>query len=265
MVDRKSEVEIQALKRSNDLVSLTLAEIAKWLNPGISTGRLNEIADAFIRDHGGIPAFLGYRGFPASICVSVNEQVVHGIPGSYILKEGDLVSVDCGVNLDGWYGDSAFSFVLPPADELVEDLLSVTRKCLLAGIEQAVSGKRTGDIGFAIQQMAESHGFSVVRELVGHGVGRSLHEKPEVPNFGKRGSGALLKEGMTIAIEPMINMGSKEVYCDSDGWTIFAADRKPSAHFEHSVVIRKEKAEILSNFRYIDEIIKEKQGCQSNH
>jgi methionyl aminopeptidase len=256
MVLSKTGEEIELLRLSNRLVGRTLGEVASWIKPGVTTGKLNAVADEFIRDHGGIPAFLGYNGFPGSLCISVNEQVVHGIPGPYEMRDGDLISVDCGVLMNGFFGDSAYTFFLPPLDDQRKKLLDVTLACLLFGIRYAIAGNRIGDIGFHIQRHAEESGFSVVRELVGHGVGRSLHEKPEVPNYGRRGNGITLTEGMTIAIEPMINMGGKEVFCSEDGWTIFAADKKPAAHFEHSVVVKKGNSEILSTFEYIEAVLK---------
>jgi methionyl aminopeptidase len=224
------------------------------LRPGITTASMDVLADEFIRSHGGIPAFKGFKKYPASICVSVNSQVVHGIPGKYELKEGDVVSVDCGVVMNSYYGDSAYTFIVGEADEKAKRLLRVTKECLYRGIEHAVAGKRVGDISHAVQEHAESNGYSVVRELVGHGIGKQLHEKPEIPNYGKPGSGKILEENMTIAIEPMINMGKRNVTQDRDGWTIRTADGMPSAHFEHTVAVRKDKAEILSTFQYIEEV-----------
>jgi methionyl aminopeptidase len=256
MIFIKTGEEIEFLRQSNLLVSKTLAELAKWIRPGISTLELDKIGHDFIFDHGGVPAFLGYRGFPNSLCISVNHAVVHGIPSDYRLNEGDIVSVDCGAFVNGFVGDSAYTFPVGAISPEKQKLLDITLECLYHGISNAVAGRRTGDIGYAIQQHAEANGFSVVRELVGHGVGRNLHEKPEVPNFGKRGNGIKLSDGLTIAIEPMINMGEKEVVCGDDGWTIFAADLLPSAHFEHSIVIRKGKAELLSTFNFIEEALK---------
>ncbi len=246
------------MKKANDLVGRALAEVGKAIRPGVTTLQLDKIADEFIRDNGAIPSFKGYEGYPNSVCISVNDQVVHGIPSEYELKEGDIVSVDCGTILDGFNGDSAFTFCVGEVSEKVKKLLRVTREALYLGIEQAVDGNRIGDIGHAIQRYCEAAGFSVVRELVGHGIGRDMHEDPEVPNYGKRGQGVLLKEGMCIAIEPMINMGNKAVYVKRDGWTVCTQDRKPSAHFEHTIAIHKGKAEILSSFDYIDELLSNK-------
>ncbi|MCX7728685.1 MAG: type I methionyl aminopeptidase, partial [Bacteroidia bacterium] len=207
------------------------------------------------RDHGGIPAFKGYRGYPATLCVSVNEVVVHGIPGHTPFKEGDIVSVDCGVKKNGYYGDHAFTFMIEPVDPKVKKLVETTYECLMLGIQKAVAGNRVGDISFAIQEHAEKHGFSVVRDLVGHGIGQNLHEEPEVPNFGREGNGHLLKNGMVLAIEPMINLGQYKVQQLKDGWTIVTKDRKPSAHFEHDVAIIDGKPQILSTFDYIYEAL----------
>lgn len=258
MIFSKTAGEIEFLRESNELVSKTLGEIARWISPGISSRKLDQIGHEFICDHGGTPAFLGYRGFPNALCISLNDAVVHGVPSDAVLQEGDIVSVDCGVLLNGFYGDSAYTFAVGSISPQKSRLLEVTQECLMVGLAQAVTGKRVGDIGHAIQTCAESNGFSVVRELVGHGVGRQLHEKPEIPNYGKRGNGPLLIDGMTLAVEPMINTGQRDVYCGEDGWTIFAADKLPSAHFEHSIVVRKGKAEQLSTFQYIDEVLKGK-------
>lgn len=255
MVFYKTNDEIELLRQSNLIVSKTLAEVAKNLKPGVTTLSLDKIADQFIRDNGGVPGFLNYNGYPKSICISVNQQVVHGIPSSYVIKDGDVVSVDCGVYMNGFHGDSAYTFAVGHVSEEVSKLLRVTKECLYKGIEQAVEGNRVGNIGYAVQSHAESNGFSVVRDLVGHGVGRSLHEKPEVPNYGKQGVGMLLKQGLVIAIEPMINMGKRDVRQESDKWTISTKDGKPSAHFEHSIAITKGKADILSTFDYIEEVL----------
>ena len=257
MIYIKTAEEIELLRESNQLVSKTLAEVGKHIRPGVTTEALDEIAEKFIRDHGAVPGFKGYQGFPKTLCTSVNHQVVHGIPSpDVVLKEGDLVSVDCGVIRDGFYGDTAFSFAVGEMDENVHRLMVTTRESLMKGIEQAVEGKRVGDIGFAVQQHAEGAGYSVVREMVGHGLGRNMHEEPEVPNYGRRGSGPKLKEGMVICIEPMINLGRRQIRQDPDGWTIRTADRLPSAHYELAVAVGKEEADILSTFDYIDEIVK---------
>jgi methionyl aminopeptidase len=239
-------------------VGKTLAEVAKHIRVGITTLELDKIAEDFIRSNGAVPGFLGYGGFPNTLCISVNDQVVHGIPSNYALKEGDIVSVDCGVLQNGYYGDSAYTFCVGKVNENVKKLLEITKESLSLGIDSAQHGNRIGDIGYAIQQHCQKAGFSVVRTLVGHGVGRNLHEDPEVPNFGKKGQGVLLKEGMVIAIEPMINMGGRGVFQEKDGWTIRTSDRKPSAHFEHTIAVRKGKAEILSTFDYIEEVLNSK-------
>jgi len=250
----KTNSEIEKIRKSSLLVGSTIAEVARNMRPGITTLELDRIAETFIRDHGAIPAFKGYNGFPGTLCISVNEVVVHGIPGRYELKDGDLVSVDCGTIIDGYYGDSAFSFGIGEISEEIRLLMERTKASLYRGIFAATAGKRIGDIGFEVQSYVESFGYSVVRDLVGHGLGTSLHEKPEVPNFGKRGTGAKLEEGMVICIEPMINMGTRLVIQEKDGWTIRTADHKPSAHFEHSIAIGKEKAETLSDFTEIEQV-----------
>lgn len=261
MVFYKTNDEIELLRLSNRLVSKTLAELAGMISPGVTTLELNDRADTFIRDNGGIPGFLNYNGFPKSICISVNSQVVHGIPSAYRLQEGDIVSVDCGVYMNGFHGDSAYTFAVGEISVEKSRLLQVTKECLEIGIQQAKEGNRVGDISWNIQDHAQRNGFSVVRELVGHGVGKELHEKPEVPNYGKRGSGLKLQRGLVIAIEPMINMGRKEVRHESDGWTVTTIDKKPSAHFEHSVAITNGNADILSTFEYIEsELNKKKQN-----
>jgi methionyl aminopeptidase len=258
MIYLKTPEEIALLRASNQLVGKTLAEVAKYIKVGVTTLELDKIAEDFIRSNGAVPGFLGYGGFPNTLCVSVNDQVVHGIPSNYALKDGDIVSVDCGVLQNGYYGDSAYTFCVGNVDEKVKKLLKITKESLSLGIDSAQHGNRIGDIGYAIQKHCQAAGFSVVRKLVGHGVGRNLHEDPEVPNFGKRGQGVLLKEGMVIAIEPMINMGNRDVVQEKDGWTIRTIDRKPSAHFEHTIAVRKGKAEILSTFDYIEEVLNNK-------
>jgi methionyl aminopeptidase len=257
MILIKTADEVELMRQSNLLVSETLAEVAKHIRPGVSTAKLDRVAETFIRDHGAVPGFLGYQGYPKTLCTSVNAEVVHGIPSDkVVLREGDLVSVDCGVIREGFYGDTAFSFEVGEVSDKVRRLLTTTRECLLQGIEQAVEGKRVGDIGAAVQTHAEKNGYSVVREMVGHGLGRHMHEAPEVPNYGRKGSGPKLKKGMVICIEPMINMGRRQISQDPDGWTIRAADNLPSAHFELAVAIDKGKADILSTFSYIDEVLK---------
>lgn len=256
MIFLKSDEEIELLRISNQIVAKTLAEMAKIIAPGVSTEQLNKVADEFIRDNGAIPGFLGYGGFPKSICTSVNEQVVHGIPSEkVILNDGDIISVDCGAYINGFHGDSAYTFCVGEVKPEIVDLLRTTKESLYKGIEQAQEGKRLGDVGNAIQSYCEARGYSVVREMIGHGVGRDLHEAPEVPNYGRKGNGIMLKSGMTIAIEPMINLGSRNLVFERDGWTTRTIDRKPSAHFEHSVAIRRGKADILSSFEYIEQIL----------
>lgn len=255
MMYYKTEEEIDLIRESSLLVAKTLAEIAGLIKPGITTQALDEIAEEFIRDNGGMPAFKGYNGFPNTLCVSPNDQVVHGIPNGRALKDGDILSVDCGVVMNGYYGDSAFTYEVGEVDVQIKQLLKVTKESLYKAIEMAVEGNRVGDIGYAVQKHAESFGYGVVRELVGHGVGKNLHESPEVPNYGRKGKGILLKEGLVIAIEPMINMGERGIMQHNDGWTITTLDNKPSAHFEHTIVVRKGKAEILSSFVEIEKKI----------
>jgi len=257
-INYKSVEEIELIRESSLLVAKTLGEIAKVIGPGVKTIELDKLAETFIRDNGGIPAFLNYSGFPYSLCISLNDQVVHGFPGEYVLKEGDLVSVDCGAILNKYYGDSAYTFAIGEVDETTKKLMRVTQECLALGVEKAVVGMRIGDIGYAVQEHAEKNGFGVVKELVGHGVGLKLHEKPEVPNYGKRGSGIKLEEGMVIAIEPMINAGRAGVKFWDDGWTVSTVDGKPSAHYEHTVAVGRGKVDILSTFEYVDNVLKEK-------
>jgi len=253
------------IRASNMLVSETLAEVGKHVAPGVSTEKLDQIAETFIRDHGAVPGFLGYQGYPKTLCTSVNSQVVHGIPSEkVILLEGDVVSVDCGVIMKEFYGDSAFSFQVGEVSEEVQKLLTITRESLQKGVEQAVDGKRVGDIGHAVQQHAENHGYSVVREMVGHGLGRHLHEAPEVPNYGRRGTGPKLKVGMVICIEPMINMGRRQITQEADGWTISAADKLPSAHFEWAVAVGKGVADGLTTFDYIDKVNNKEHNKENN-
>jgi len=254
MIYLKTDEDVELMRVSNLIVSRTLAEIAKNIKPGVTTLQLDKIAETFIRDNGATPTFLGYEGFPNTLCISVNDQVVHGVPSNYELKEGDIVSVDCGAEKNGFHGDSCYTFCVGEVGEDVRKLLRTTKEALYEGIKNAVEGKRVGDISNAIQTYCENRGYSVVREMVGHGIGREMHEKPEVPNFGKRGHGPLLKSGMTLAIEPMINMGKRNIYIEKDGWTARTRDKKPSAHFEHTVVIRKGQADILSTFEYIEQI-----------
>ncbi len=257
-VDLLGDDDIALLKESSLLVGRTLAEVARRIAPGITTGELDRMAEEFIRDNGAVPGFKGLYGCPSTLLISVNDQVVHGLPGDRPLRDGDVASVDCGVLMNGLYGDSAYTFMVGEVAAPVKQLLRVTQECLALGIEQAVENNRTGDIGHAIQQHAEKHGFGVVRELVGHGVGRKLHEPPEVPNYGRRGHGAKLRTGMVLAIEPMINIGTKEVKQLGDGWTIVTRDGRPSAHFEHNVAVRAGQAEVLSTFSYIEDVLKAK-------
>lgn len=254
----KTEEEIDLLRQSSLLVGKTLAEVAKILEPGVSTATLDKTAEEFIRDHGAVPGFKGYGGFPGTLCISVNEEVVHGIPGDRIINDGDIISIDCGTFMNDFYGDSAYTFAVGNVKPKVLRLLEATKESLYKGIEQAVTGKRVGDIGFAIQQHVEAFGYGVVRDLVGHGLGRNLHEKPEVPNYGRRGTGPKLQERMVLAIEPMVTLGTYEISQDTDGWTIRTADGLPAAHFEHDVVIRKGKAEVLSSFEEIEKVLNNK-------
>jgi methionyl aminopeptidase len=263
MIFLKTDEEIELMRESNRLVGMTLGEVAKHIRPGVTTLQLDKIANEFIRSHGAIPSFLGYKGipgtidFPGSICTSVNGVVVHGIPSGYELKDGDIISVDCGTEKNGFCGDSAYTFCVGEVSEEAKALLRTTKESLYYGIEHAVEGNRVGDIGEAVQTYCEKRGYSVVRELVGHGIGRKMHESPEVPNYGRRGTGPLLKKGMCIAIEPMINQGSKNVVFESDGWTVRTKDRKLSAHFEHTVAIRAGKADILSTFEFVEAVLGE--------
>jgi methionyl aminopeptidase len=256
MIFLKSDEEIEFLRISNQIVAKTLAELAKIITPGVSTMQLNNVADEFIRDNGAVPNFLNYGGFPYSICASVNEQIVHGFPSEKVfLEDGDIISVDCGALINGFHGDSAYTFCVGDVKPEIKDLLRTTKESLYKGIEQAEEGRRLGDVGSAIQTYCEERGYSVVREMIGHGVGRKLHEAPEVPNYGRKGNGIMLKSGMTIAIEPMINLGTRHLVFEKDGWTTRTLDRKPSAHFEHSVAIRRGKADILSSFEYVEQVL----------
>lgn len=252
MIKPKTEEEIELLRENAILVSKTLAEVGKTVAPGVTTKELNRVAETFIRDHGAIPSFLGFEGFPAAICASVNDVVVHGFPSDYVLKDGDIVSVDCGTYYKGYNGDSAYTFAVGEVDPETAKLLEVTKASLYEGIAAAVDGNRVGDIGHAVQSYAESFGFSVVRELEGHGIGTRMHEAPGVPNYGRKGQGPKLRNGMTICIEPMINAGSKSVYLDKNGWAVRTADHKNAAHFELTVVVRKGHAEQLSTFDFIE-------------
>ena len=257
MIYLKTKEEVELLRENNLLVSATLAEVGKHVKPGVTTLELDRIAEEFIRSNGAIPGFLGYNGFPNTLCISVNEQIVHGIPSAkLVLKEGDIVSVDCGTFMKGFYGDSAYTFKVGEVAPNVSELLRVTKEALHKGVEQAKVGNRIGDIANAVQEHAESYGFSVVRELVGHGLGHKMHEEPEVPNYGAKGRGPLLKEGMVLCIEPMINMGSRAVVFEKDGWTVRTRDRKPAAHFEYAVAITKNGPDVLTDFSIIEQAIK---------
>lgn len=263
MIILKTDDEIELLRQSNLLVGRTLAEVAKIIRPGITTKQLDKVAEEFIRDNGAIPTFKGFPNpygspFPATLCTSVNSQVVHGIPNDEPLKDGDIVSVDCGTLLNGFCGDSAYTFTVGEVKPEILELLKVTKEALYKGIENAVHGKRIGDIGNAIQTHCEAHKYGVVREFVGHGIGKEMHEEPAVPNYGKRGSGTLLKKGMCIAIEPMITFGDRKVYLESDNWTVRTRDNSVAAHFEHTVAIGLDKADILSSFEYIEQVLEEK-------
>jgi len=256
MIFLKSDEEVLLIKESAQVLGKAHAEVAKWIKPGVTTKQLDKVADEYIRDHRGSPSFKGYNGFPSALCISLNDVVVHGFPSQYQLREGDVISIDCGVKLNGFHSDSAYTYPIGNVSPEVANLLKRTKQSLYLGIEQAIEGKRVGDVGYAIQTFVERFGYGVVRELVGHGVGRSLHESPEVPNYGKRGQGPKLREGIVIAIEPMITLGKRAVVQEKDGWTIRTNDRKAAAHFEHTVLVRKGKAEILTTFKYIEEVTK---------
>jgi len=253
MIHIRTNEEIELIRKSALMVSATLTEVAKFLKEGITTSSIDAMAEQFIRDNGGVPSFKGYGGFPASLCISVNEVVVHGFPSDYVLKDGDIISVDCGVYMNGYHGDSAYTFAIGNVAPETLKLLQVTKQSLYKGIAEAKENNRVGDISFAIENYThKEHGYGVVRELVGHGVGKNLHEDPQVPNYGRRGDGKRLKEGIVIAIEPMINMGRKEVVTLEDGWTVVTIDKKMSAHFEHTVAVRKNSGEHLSTFEGIE-------------
>ncbi len=259
MIFLKTDEEIELMRESNLLLGKTLAEVAKVIAPGVTTKQLDKIAYEYICDNGGIPSCLGYEGFPATLCTSVNEQVVHGIPSDdVVLKEGDIVSVDTCVLKNGFHSDSAYTFPVGEISDEIRHLLDTTKKSLYAGISQVIVGHRLGDIGYTIQNYCEAQGYSVVREFVGHGIGRDMHEQPEVPNYGKKGNGIVLKEGMVLAIEPMICMGRRNLIIANDGWTTRTADRKPAAHYELSVAVRKGEADILSTFDFIQDVLKER-------
>ena len=258
MIQYKTPEDIELIRESAQIVSKTLGMLASEIKPGVSPLHLDKLAEAFIRDHGAIPGFLGLYDFPNSLCVSINEQVVHGIPTDRPLEDGDIISVDCGSLKNEFYGDQAFTFEVGEVSLEIKQLLKVTRECLDLGVAEAKVGNRIGDIGFAVQSHAEKHGYGVVKDLVGHGLGKVMHEDPQVPNHGKRGSGKKIKDGLVIAIEPMINLGTDRVVQDTDGWTIITADKKVSAHFEHDVAVVNGKPEVLSTFKYIDEALAKK-------
>ena len=259
MIYIKTAEEIEKMRKACDLVSRTLGEVAKWVEPGVTTLRLDTIAREIILDNGGKPSCLGYHGFPGTLCIEVNDTVVHGFPSNYALREGDIIGTDCVAELDGFNGDMCYTFAVGEIDEKVKALLNVTKESLYKGIAAAVAGKRIGDISNAVQTYCERHGYSVVREMCGHGIGKSMHEDPEVPNYGRRGVGPVLKNGMCIAIEPMINLGSKNIKISSeDGWTCRTRDGKPSAHYEHTILINGENPEILTTFDYIEAAINDR-------
>lgn len=260
MIYLKTEEEIVKMRAACDLVSRTLGEVASRIRPGVTTRELDNVAREFILDNGGHPACLGYHGFPGTLCIEVNETVVHGFPSGYTLKEGDIVGTDCVVELDGYHGDSCYTFAIGQIDDKVRRLLEITKESLYKGIEAAKGGRRIGDIANAVQTFCEHNGYSVVREMCGHGIGKSMHEDPEVPNYGRRGIGPILKPGMLICIEPMINMGSKNIVIEHDGWQCRTKDRKPSAHYEHTLLITPHEPEILTTFRYIEEALEANGG-----
>ncbi len=257
MIKYKSDAEIELMRESNILLGKLHAEVARHIKPGIKTIELDKIAEEFIRDNGAIPAFLNYRGYPNVLCVSVNDVVIHGIPSDYEIKEGDIVSIDSGVILNGYYSDSAFTYAVGEVTAEIWNLLVATKEALYLGIEQAKAGNRIGDIGYAIQTHVEKYGFSVVKEMTGHGIGKNLHEDPYVPNYGRRGTGKKIKPGLTIAIEPMVNMGRSDIYIEKDGWTVKTIDGKPSAHYELSIAVRKDKVDVLSTFEFIHKVLDE--------
>jgi methionyl aminopeptidase len=255
MIYLKTSEDIERMREANTLVSRTLGEIAKWVAPGVTTLKLDTIAREFICDNGGRPACLGYGGFPGTICCEVNEVVVHGFPSNYTLREGDIIGTDCVVEKDGFMGDSCYTFAVGEIDPEVMKLCVTTKESLYKGIEACQEGKRIGDIANAVQTYCEARGYSVVREMCGHGIGKSMHEDPEVPNYGRRGTGPLIKNGMCLCIEPMINLGSRNVVIEADGWTCRTRDRKPSAHYEHTMAILNGKTEVLTTFDYIKEAL----------
>lgn len=255
MIVYKTEEEIELIRASAQVLARAHGEVAGLIREGVTTRELDKRAEEFIRDHGGEPSFKGYNDFPYSLCISTNSVVVHGFPSDYTLRNGDIISIDCGVLLNGYHSDSAYTYPIGEVGNEVLDLLKFTKESLYCGIEQAVAGNRMGDVSYAIQHHVENQGYGVVRELVGHGVGKKLHERPEVPNYGKRGSGLKLQTGLVIAVEPMVNLGTRHIVQEPDGWTIRTKDKKPSAHFEHTIVVRKNKAEVLTSFEYIEKAL----------
>ncbi|MBO7607340.1 MAG: type I methionyl aminopeptidase [Paludibacteraceae bacterium] len=255
MIYLKTAEDIELMRISNRIVAMTLGEIAKAVKPGVTTLQLDALAEDFIRSQGAVPSFLGYAGYPNSICTSVNDQVVHAIPSKYVLKEGDVVSVDCGAQINGFHGDSCYTFCVGEVSEEVKKLLRTTKEALLLGISKAKSGNRLGDVSHSIQEYCEGKGYSVVREMTGHGIGRMMHEEPLVQNYGRARRGLLFREGIVIAIEPIINMGKRGVYLEKDGWTVRTADGLPSAHYEHTVAIGTDSPDILSSFEYVEQIL----------
>lgn len=255
MIYLKTEEEIEQMQAACTLVSRTLGEVAKWVAPGVTTLKLDTVAREFIQDNGGVPSCLGYGGFPGTLCIEVNENVVHGFPSNYALRDGDIVGTDCVASLNGFHGDSCYTFAVGDVDEKVLSLLRTTKESLYRGIEAAEEGKRIGDIANAVQTYCEKRGYNVVREMCGHGIGKSMHEDPEVPNYGRKGIGPVLRNGMCIAIEPMINLGSKNVVIERDGWQCRTKDRKPSAHYEHTIAIQNGAARILTTFDYVEEVL----------
>lgn len=266
MIFYKTPQEIEIMRQNALLVGKTIAEVASRIKPGITTGELDKVADEYIADNGGVPSFKNYKGYPFATCISVNDAVVHGFPNGKELKEGDVISIDVGVYKNGYHGDSAYTFAIGEVSEEILKLMKVTKQSLYHGIEKAVSGNRVGDISFAIQELCERQNrFGVVRELVGHGLGKKLHEDPQVPNYGRRGSGAKMQDGMVIAIEPMVNLGVKEVWYDKDGWTVRTKDGKVSAHYEHNVCVRKGKADVLSSFEDVERAEKQNSNLNSSY
>lgn len=258
MIYLKTPQEMEQMRKACDLVSRTLGEMAKWISPGVTTHRLDTIAREFILDNGGRPACLGYQGFPGTLCIEVNETVVHGFPSNYTLREGDIVGLDTVAELDGYNGDQCYTFAVGEISEEKMALCRTTKESLYVGIEACVPGKRIGDISNAVQTYCEKRGYSIVREMCGHGIGKRMHEDPEIPNYGRRGIGSIIKDGMCLCIEPMVNMGSRNIVIESDGWTCRTRDRKPSAHYEHTLAIIDGKTEVLTTFDYIEEVLKDK-------